>query len=324
MQGLEDVEGSNDNTDLALAYGESVVAVDLGSNSFHLLQARQGPGTSLLALSTKVCKVQLGLDMQDRQLSTAAIARGLACLHDFASYTRSTPAGRVRIVGTQALRIAANRQAFIDPAMEILGQSIDIISGAEEAELAYLGVGAAGVGPAKDQPQLVVDIGGGSTEFAVGCGPAMQQCQSVAVGCVTLLAHFPGGAINVSGFEAAYQGACRSFIGPAKKLAGAWQLSVGCSGTLLAIEQVLMAQGWCASGISRSALYQLKAALLAFDSVEAVRFQGLHEDRRSIFASGLAIVLALFDSFAIEAMALSPSGLREGLAWQLAYSGQSA
>lgn len=292
-----------------------VVAIDLGSNSFHLLVAAVDRHGLLQPVEVRAHKVQLALDMVEGRLSAAAIARGLDCLADFAAFTRGLAPARVRVVGTQALRQAVNRQAFIDPAGRILGHPVDVVSGEDEAALAYFGV-TTGLGNCPES-RLVIDVGGGSTELVIGCADQVQRACSVAVGCVTGLAHFPGGEINSSHMAAAQQAATKHFAAAAEALAQPWQLAVGCSGTLLAIEQVLIRQGWSRQGISAEGLLALRQALLAFKSIDAVSFQGLKEDRRSIFATGVAIVLALFEVFRLDSMQLSAAGLREGIAWQL-------
>ncbi len=318
----------DNDTQSLLAYDDAVVAIDLGSNSFHLLQARLGP-SGLEPLAVMAQKVQLGLGMVDNRLSAEAIARGLACLQDFAVYTRDKPGSMVRVVGTQALRQASNQHDFIALASDVLQHPIEVISGEEEAELAYLGVEAALSSPSR--PLLVVDIGGGSTELVAANDGVMDAVATIPVGCVSYLKYFPGGAISEEALKTAQAAAIDQFASISSRFVDKWQLAVGCSGTLLAVGQVLLQQGWLCSkhhnakhchaesllSISRAGLEALRAALLTFDSIDAIRFQGLSEDRRSIFASGIAIVLALFDSFAIDTMQLSLAGLREGVAWNL-------
>lgn len=314
----------DNDTKSLLAYDDTVVALDLGSNSFHLLQARLGAGGSLEPLTILAQKVQLGLDMVDSRLSAGAIERGLTCLQDFAAYTRGRPETAVRIVGTQALREACNRELFIAQASAVLQQDIEIISGEEEAVLVYLGVEAA-LSPS--QSVLVVDIGGGSTELAAAKTGTVKTVATVPAGCVSYLDYFPDGTISEAAMMAAQAAAAEQFTAIAGEFSGTWQVAVGCSGTLLAVGDVLLQQGWLQqgdsryggsrAGISRSGLEVLRSALLAFDSIDAIQFRGLSEDRRSIFASGVAIVSALFDALAIDHMQLSSAGLREGLAWGL-------
>ncbi len=301
-----------------------LVAIDLGSNSFHLLAAELRTTVDgrwrLHPRQRLGRKVQLGLDMQGGQLCPRAVERGLACLEEFAPFLQELPSRAIRVVATQALRQADNCQAFTGPAEQLLGVPVDIISGEEEAELVYLGViDALPAGPGELSPaRLVADIGGGSSELVVGSGESLECCHSVAVGCVSLLGHFPAGEISEASLVAAYQAARQAFGPVAGQLHGRWRQAVGCSGTLQAVEQVLIQQGWSNGGIDRSGLAQLRAAILGFKQLERVEFQGLSEDRRGVFATGLVIVEAMFDCFAIESMSISEAALREGVAHRLA------
>jgi exopolyphosphatase/guanosine-5'-triphosphate,3'-diphosphate pyrophosphatase len=295
------------------------VAIDLGSNSFHLLLAASTGCGQLLPMAIRAQKVQLALDMVDQRLSPLAIERGLRCLHEFAEFTRGMHTSRVKIVGTQALRQAVNQLQFTIPASEILGHPIEIVSGEQEAALAYYGVATEWRGQSMDaaQSRLVVDVGGGSTELVVGRGDQVECASSVAVGCVAGLQYFPAGTITASNMDAAQQAARVQFDLAAEQLDCQWQQAVGCSGTLLAVEQVLIQQGWSQQGINRQGLLKLRQVLLGFDCIEAVSFQGLREERRSIFATGVAITLALFEALNLKTMLLSRAGLREGIAWRL-------
>jgi exopolyphosphatase/guanosine-5'-triphosphate,3'-diphosphate pyrophosphatase len=291
------------------------VAIDLGSNSFHLLRMR------LVAAQWQVeqaldRKVQLGLGMglDGGLLASDAIERGLSCLGEFAIHTRGVDSQCLRVVATQALRQASNRDSFLVPAEQILQQSIDVIGGEEEAGLVYLGVRA-------DQPcqgaSLVVDIGGGSTELALGDADIPGQCASVPVGCVSLLGSFSGGRITADNLWAARSLARQSFDRAGAGMKSGWQHCIGSSGTLLAVEQVLIQQGWSQQGINRQGLQLLERALLGFDSISTVSFPGLSESRRSVFATGLAITLGLFDCFDIQHMNVSSAALKDGVARDL-------
>lgn len=285
-----------------------VAALDLGSNSFHLLVAGvdEHGWRPQLRLGEKV---QLAAGLREGYLSLSAIERGLECLRRFVPHIRHLAPERVRAVGTYTLRVARNRDLFIVPAQRILGHELEIISGEQEAALIYRGVADA----CGTRPQLVIDIGGGSTELALGQGAAISRLASVPVGCVTYRHHFPQGFLNDEYFEGARRAACESLRRHWQGALPAEVEVVGSSGTLLAVEQVLVQQGWSEGGITREGLALLRAALFAFGRIDEVCFQGLSESRRSLFATGLAIVQALFDSLGLERMTLSQSALREGL-----------
>lgn len=292
--------------------GETIAALDLGSNSFHLLLAEvRDDGWHAQLRSGD--KVQLAAGLRDERLDEAAIARGLGCIERLATLLRPLPPESVRIVGTHTLRVARNRDAFLVPAQRLLGHAIEVISGDREAELVYRGV-ANGESP---RSQLVIDIGGGSTELALGRAGELHRLASIPIGCVTCRAHFPDNRLDGAVFAQALQ-AVRAQLDhywPCGLPADA--VVLGSSGTLLAIEQVLIGQGWSESGITHDCLVRLEGALLAYDRLDAVDFPGLSARRRSVFATGVAIARALFEALGIESMQLSNAALREGLVMDL-------
>lgn len=290
------------------ASAQSVGALDLGSNSFHLLIASvdERGWRPQLRLGEKV---QLAAGLQDDYLQLSAIERGLDCLRRLAPHLRHLAPERLRVVGTHTLRVARNRDLFIAPAQRILGHSLEIISGEQEAELVYRGVADTRL----ERPQLTIDVGGGSTELALGCGGRIAQVASVPLGCVTFRRYFPDGVLTSDYFQHAYRSACAalqqdwfSALPPDVRV-------LGSSGTLLALEQVMLRQGFSRRGIEREGLAPLRAALLTFTRLDDVCFAGLSETRRCLFVTGLAIVQALFDTLDIERIELSQSALREGL-----------
>ncbi len=152
-------------TDNSQKTDETLAAIDLGSNSFHLMIAKSQFG-ELRPVHALAEKVQLGETDDAGMLTPSAITRGLTCLERFKQLIDSTSPEKIRIVGTNALRRAKNRQAFIDPAEQIMDAPIDVIYGREEARLIYLGVAHTLSDDAN--VRLVLDIGGGSTEFILG------------------------------------------------------------------------------------------------------------------------------------------------------------
>lgn len=287
-----------------------IAALDLGSNSFHLLVAEKN-GAGWSAQLRQGEKVQLAAGLRDGELSTAAIARGLACLERFAPHLRALPASAVRAVGTHALRLARNRDDFLIPAQQIVGHPIAVIDGEAEARLIYRGAAD------PNGRQLVIDIGGGSTEIILGDGSSIERLASVPIGCITLLPHFPDGAINAGQLARAKAAAIVAIHSAWPDASAAPLRVIGCSGTLLALEQVLLRAGWSDAGITRAGLAQLEQALLAYEHVDAVHFEGLSESRRGVFATGLTIALAVFEVFGIQRMLPSSGALREGLIAEL-------
>lgn len=285
--------------------------LDLGSNSFHLLLARvrRGQWQPIRRLSEKV---QLAADMDGGRLHTDAVARGITCLRRFLPYLKGLEASDIRVVGTQALRIASNRSTFLRLAEAVLGYPVEVISGEEEARLIYHAVNLERL----PRRRLVVDVGGGSTELGLGTGPAVELLRSIPIGCVSFVRQFPEGALTVSNLQCARENARRAFAAALPESPEGME-AVGCSGTLLAIAEVLQRQGCRAGEIDRSGLAALESELPRFKSIEAVHFDGLCESRRSIFASGLAIVSGLFDALRLERLQLSAVALREGVMAEL-------
>ena len=139
-----------------------LAAVDLGSNSFHLNITRVDHD-QIGPIHTLSERVQLGEETDSGALTPAAIGRGLACLKQFKQLLDETGPYAIRVVGTHALRRAKNRSDFITPAEALLGTPIEILQGEEEARLIYTGV--AQTLSDNQTPHLVIDVGGGSTEF---------------------------------------------------------------------------------------------------------------------------------------------------------------
>lgn len=290
----------------------TIAALDLGSNSFHLLLAEvRDDGWHAQLRSGD--KVQLAAGLRDGVLEDAAIQRGLGSIERLAALLQPLPAAAVRVVGTHTLRVARNRDAFIAPAQRLLGHPIEVISGPDEAALVYLGV----VDCTRPEPQLVIDIGGGSTELALGQRSVVDQLASIPIGCVTCRSHFPDDRLDAALFAQAYDSVCAQLRTHWPRRLAPGTTVTGSSGTLLAVEQVLIGQGWSRAGITREGLQRLERALLTYERLDAVEFPGLSARRRSVFATGVVIARALFDTLGIEVMRLSAAALREGLANEL-------
>lgn len=262
-------------------------------------------------------KVQLAGGLRDGRLSADAIARGLDCLARFAEKLRGVQPEAVRVVGTAALRSARNRRDFIEPAEALLGHPIQIIAGREEARLIYLGVAHSLA--ENGQRRLVIDIGGGSTEVIVGQGFEPLLTESLHMGCVNYTQRFfPDGQIPLAAFQTAYYAAWLEVLNISEATGRAgWLQAVGSSGTLQALEEVLLANGWSDRGITRDGLEQLRKLVLRAGDVRALDIKGLRPDRRPVLPAGLAIVTALFDTLKIDHMAVAQGALREGVLWDL-------
>ena len=301
----------NDCTD-----DELLAAIDLGSNSFHLIIAKSEFG-ELRPVQALAEKVQLGETDDSGLLTDSAIARGLSCLERFKQLLLSTSPDKVRIVGTNALRRAKNRQAFIEPAEQIMDAPIEVIYGREEARLIYLGVAHTLSDDAN--VRLVIDIGGGSTEFILGERFEPKKLESLQMGCVSYgRLYLPNGLIHREGFDAAYHRA-RIEVSHIRRSyhSNQWQEAVGSSGTLRAIETLITTAGWRDSGIDRDSLEKLKQRLLTFEHVDEINLEGLNDTRKGVVTAGLAITLGIFDGLQIQEMRTSAGALREGVIYDL-------
>ncbi|MDP5293830.1 guanosine-5'-triphosphate,3'-diphosphate diphosphatase [Oceanimonas sp. CHS3-5] len=296
-----------------MATSSLYAAIDLGSNSFHMLVVQQVEGACRTLAKVKR-KVRLAAGLQpDGSLDQAAMERGWDCLQLFAEQLQDVPADQVRIVGTATLRLATNIDTFLTRAETILGHSIHIISGEEEAATIYQGVAWTSSGTGR---RLVIDIGGASTELVIGEGASAELLHSLNMGCVTWLKrYFPDGELSESSFASAISAARRE-LSPvaAGYLKRGWQHAFGASGTVQAIQEIMMAQGEN-EHITLAKLLHLREQAIACGHVDRLQLTGLTPERTPVFASGLAILIALFETLGIDNMVLAGGALREGLVY---------
>ncbi len=296
---------------------ERIAAVDLGSNSFHMVLAREFQGEFRI-LEKRGRKVQLAAGLNDDGvLSEEAQQRGLECLREFAQFLQGMDGSRVSVLATNALRAARNRQQFIERAEQVLGYPIEVIAGREEARLIYLGVSHTLADDAGKR--LVVDIGGGSTEFIIGERFEPLALESLHMGCVSYTKQFfPDGMITEARFNEAIAAASQELqnIDTNYKKLG-WQSAVGSSGTIRAAEQALQENGWETEGISAEGLKKLRKQLLSYRHTDDISLPGVKPERRQVFIGGLAILQAVFDTFGLQRMQYSDGALREGALWDL-------
>lgn len=294
-----------------------IAAIDLGSNSFHMVLAKTDHG-EIRILERLGEKVQLAAGLDDaRMLSEEAMQRGLDCLSRFGQLIQGLPHGAVRIVGTNALREARNRAEFIRRADALLGHQVEVISGREEARLIYLGVSHS----IADTPgkRLVVDIGGGSTEFIVGQRFEPLLRESLQMGCVSYTQRcFKDGKITPARYAQAYTAARLELMNVEQGLQSlGWQESVGASGTLRAIGLAIKAGGLGNGEVNIEGLAWLKRKLFKLGEVDKIDIDGIKPDRRQIFPAGLAIAEAIFDALGLQRMDHSEGALREGVLYDL-------
>jgi exopolyphosphatase / guanosine-5'-triphosphate,3'-diphosphate pyrophosphatase len=300
-----------------MARHENLAAVDLGSNSFHLLVGRIVDG-QVYPLDTLREQVQLGAGLtQDKRLDRACQSRALEALARFRERLRGLPRDAVRAVGTNALRVARNAPQFLREARETLGFPIEVIAGREEARLIYLGV-AHSLPPAENR-RLVVDVGGGSTELIVGQGLRPRLMESLYIGCVSSsLRHFPEGRIDKSALKSAVLEARQELAAITRGYRRyGWQEAVGSSGTARSIETILAENGFAAHGITRDGLEQMRELLLKAGRADPDRIPGLKAARAGVLPGGFAVLYAVFEELDIEEMTVSEAALRHGVLYDL-------
>jgi len=303
----------NNNTE----QDQTLVAIDLGSNSFHMIVARVNHG-DMRPVERFGERVQLAAEMKSNRLAQDAIARGLACLARFRQVIDKLNPDQIRIVGTNALRAAKNAALFIRPAEALMGCPVEVISGREEARLIYLGV--AHTLADDDNARLVVDIGGGSTEFVIGQRFESRLRESLHMGCVTYRDRFfPQGKISAKRFAKAYQAAYQEVLRIRKAYTHhGWDNVVGSSGTMRSAELIVTQQGWADEGINTDNLTLLRKLLLSHKHIdELTDLPGLSERRRGVIVPGVAIISGVFDALGIKHLHTSPGALREGVVYEM-------
>jgi exopolyphosphatase / guanosine-5'-triphosphate,3'-diphosphate pyrophosphatase len=296
---------------------EVLAAVDLGSNSFHL-QVGRVVGGQIYPLDSLREVVRLGAGLTaEKRIDRATQARALEALQRIGERLRGLPRSAVRAVGTNTLRVAKNAPPFLREARAALGFPIEVIAGREEARLIYLGV--AHSMPPSPQNRLVVDIGGGSTEFIIGKSMEPQLTESLYMGCVSYsLAYFPDGRVDKSGMKKAELAARQELSGIVRAYREmGWEEAVGASGTVRALESILRENGYADEGITLDGLERLKSLLIKHERIDPDRIAGLRKDRVPVLPGGLAILLAAFSELGIERMSVAEGALRHGVLYDL-------
>ena len=297
--------------------GETFAAVDLGSNSFHMVVAKfEDEQIRIIDRIKDMVRIASGLDA-DNNLNEAAMERAIQCLQRFGQRIKEIPGANVKAVGTNTLRQARNSNDFIRRAREALGHNIDIISGQEEARLVFLGVAQAFYNDT--ETRLVIDIGGGSTELIIGRGFEPRATESLYMGCVNVSRRFfPDGVINDRRMrDAALFARMELETIEARYRRIGWDTVLGSSGTIRSICEVVVAQGWSEAGINRTAVEVLRKQLSAAGHCEKLLLEGLSERRKPVFAGGLAILIAIIEALELEYIQISAGALREGLIHEL-------
>lgn len=289
-------------------------AIDLGSNSFHMIIAREVHGKmQIIDKHKEMVRLRLGLDAQGN-LHAEAFDRGIACLERFGQLLKGIPASKIRAVGTNTLRNAKNSVQFLKAAKKALGGvPVNIIAGQEEARLIYLGV-SHGL-PQIEERRLVMDIGGGSTEYIIGKHFSNEHLTSTEMGCVSISQKFfEDEKVDEKNLDKAVKG-CQHILRPhTQKLSKlGWDVALGASGSIKSIGAILEENNWSENGITAQGMQQLAQKLIEAGEVSAAKIKGLKEERQPVLLGGLAILIATFKELNIDTMQVSNNALREGL-----------
>ena len=298
--------------------GDQFAAVDIGSNSFHMVVARYTLGQlRVVDRLRETVRMADGLDGKGG-LSAEARQRGLECLARFGQRIRDIPSIRVRALATNTVRQLSSPQNFLVPAETALGHAIEVVSGREEARLIYLGVAHAQP-PKPGQLRLVIDIGGGSTEFIIGRGFEQIERESLQVGCIASTRRFfPGGKLSKKRWKDALTEIgteFQQFAGLYRALG--WHEALGSSGTHKAIGEICAAMKLTKGAITAEALPQLRERLLMADHIDRIDLPGLSSDRRPIIAGGVLVLEAAFEALGLQRLIVSKAAMREGILYDM-------
>lgn len=294
-----------------------IAAVDLGSNSFRLQLARVVDGRLIFHDSLReVVRLGAGLD-KNNYLDAAAQQRALDCLKRFSERLRGLPQEAIRAVATNTFRVAKNSEELLAQAEDALGCPIEVIAGREEARMIFVGVSHSL--PAVSYKRLVIDIGGGSTEFIIGQGLEPIERESLYMGCVSFSRrYFPDGKITEEALRQAQLAAAGEIQTiRSRYLEMGWGEAVGSSGTARSLGEIMLINQWSDGHITRDGLLALRSAMLKARDTRKLRIEGLSSERAAVMPGGLSIMLAAFDELGIERMTAVGTALREGVLYEM-------
>lgn len=292
-----------------------IAVLDIGSNSFHLTIANITQNNLVIIHQTKF-KVSLA----DGLINTGVInpttfKLGLETLKKVKLILDQYPITMVKVIATQALRSAKNTNEFIIQAKEIFPHPIEVIEGQEEARLIYKGVISQNY---SEQSQLIIDIGGGSSEFVIGKGLDPKLLRSLNIGCVSFSNRFfADGLLTTKNFNNAINAACEDISTIAyeyKKLG--WQTCLGTSGSIESVFSVMQMMK-ISDEVNLHNLETLLSQIITFKSIDLLKLGEINKERRHVFPAGLAILIAMFRSLEITTMQLSSGDLGQGMAFEI-------
>ncbi len=300
----------------AMARAPVVAAIDLGSNSFHLVIAQVRDGApAIVDRAREMLRFGSALDHQGR-IRPESAKSALLCLKRFGTHLALWRPQLVRAVGTNTLRVATGAEGFLVRAENRLGVPISVISGVEEARLIYRGVSRV---LAENDRVLLIDIGGGSTELIVGVGYAPQVLESVGIGSVTLTdGIFAGHLLTQARFAQAVKVAKSRLMAARASVQGTdWTRVMGSSGTIRAVENMIRDCGLAERGIRREHVDELVRRLISQRRLDRLVMPGLATERAPVIMGGLSVLTAFMEVFSVDSMDVARGALREGILYDL-------
>lgn len=297
---------------------ELYAAVDLGSNSFHMIVAEIiNHQMHIIDRHKDMVRLANGLD-SDGNLSLEKMNSAIASLEKIGERIKHIPKSHLRVVGTNTLRKAKNSNYFLRRASKALGKPIDVISGREEARILYLGV--AHSLPNNQGKRLVIDIGGGSTELIIGEEFNSIIRESLHMGCVSYTQKFFSDAkVSKQNFNHAVLQARRQLLPIVSKYkAKGWDVVIGASGSMRSTAKVIIENKYSVNGIEKQGVALLiKDCFELKDMTNLKQLKGLSARRLPVFIGGLVIIKALFESLDLQTIQISSGALREGIVYDL-------
>jgi len=297
---------------------ELYAAVDLGSNSFHMIVAEMIDNQlHVIDRHKDMVRLANGLDNKGN-LSAKKIEQAIASLEKIGQRIQHIPKTHLRVIGTNTLRKAKNTADFIPRAEQALGKPIDIVSGREEARILYLGVSHSL--PSNQGQRLVIDIGGGSTELIIGEEFEPRLRESLHMGCVSFTKKFfSDGIISKENFNNAVLNGRRQLLPIVSRYSKeGWNKVIGASGTMRATSVVIVENEYSDYGIDEDGLNQLINRCFELGNINNLdQLKGLSSRRQPVFIGGLAIIKALCDSLLLDEIESCTGALREGIVYDL-------
>jgi exopolyphosphatase/guanosine-5'-triphosphate,3'-diphosphate pyrophosphatase len=281
-----------------------------------ICEADQDGTLKVIDKEKEMVRLRGGLDRYGR-LDSIVEERAYECLKRFGDRLRHFKAENVRVAGTNTIRNLRPPDEFIHQGSKLLGHKIEVISGREEARLVYLGVSHT---LSNDHgKQLVIDIGGGSTEFIIGRRFIPDDLESLEIGAASSTKRFfTDGRFTEEAWKKAVVG-LRLEILPIQAAFSKenWLRATGSSGTIKTTHKIIIALGLEPFGITLNALYSIRDRMIEAGSTESLDLPGLSQDRVPVFAGGLAVLIASFEALSIDHMTVSDGALREGLLYDM-------